>query len=90
MQDKLLPGIVAQKSITIPGVGVAPSTNILLGDGIVGIKTGNTDEAGGCLVIALQHEAEGQRVTIVASAIVGANGRAAMATSRRLAPDPRH
>lgn len=89
MQDKLLPGIVAQKSITIPGVGVAPSTNILLGDGIVGIKTGNTDEAGGCFVIALQHEVDGQKVTIVAAAMGADNVRAAMATAQRLALDAR-
>lgn len=89
MQDKLLPSVVAQKSVTIPGVGVVPSTNILLGDGVVGIKTGNTDEAGGCFVIALQHEVDGQKVTIVAAAMGADSVPAAMTTAQRLALDAR-
>lgn len=89
MKDKLLPSVVAQKSVTIPGVGVAPSTNILLGDGIVGIKTGNTDEAGGCFVIALQHEVDGQPVTIIAAAMGAGNVPEAMTIAQRVALDAR-
>ena len=45
--------IVAQKSTVLPIVGEVANTNTLLKDpGVVGIKTGETDEAGDCLVFA--------------------------------------
>ena len=45
--------IVGKKSAELPVVGTIQSTNALLGEsGIIGIKTGETDEAGDCLVFA--------------------------------------
>jgi D-alanyl-D-alanine carboxypeptidase (penicillin-binding protein 5/6) len=48
--------------------GVVRNYNTLLGqDGIVGLKTGSTQAAGGCVVIAAWHETEGHRTLIVAA-----------------------
>jgi D-alanyl-D-alanine carboxypeptidase (penicillin-binding protein 5/6) len=45
--------IVAQQSAELPVVGTVQTTNAILGEaGIIGIKTGETDEAGTCLVFA--------------------------------------
>jgi D-alanyl-D-alanine carboxypeptidase (penicillin-binding protein 5/6) len=45
--------IVAQPQATLPMVGVVHNLDTLLGQGgIVGIKTGHTDEAGGCFVVS--------------------------------------
>lgn len=59
--------IVSQAHADIPGVGVVANTNQLLGDnGVIGIKTGTTDEAGSCLMVAAKYVTlENQPVTIV-------------------------
>ena len=45
--------IVAQKKATLPIAGTVTNYNTLVGrDSVVGIKTGSTDEAGGCLMFA--------------------------------------
>jgi serine-type D-Ala-D-Ala carboxypeptidase (penicillin-binding protein 5/6) len=45
--------IVAMPQVTLPVAGVAYNVNSALGqDGIVGVKTGSTSEAGGCLAFA--------------------------------------
>lgn len=70
--DPVLAEIVALKTVTIPGVGTLKNTNTLLGDqGIDGIKTGTTDEAGACLLFSLDVTVDGGPVTIV-GAVVGA------------------
>ena len=53
LADPVLPSIVATKEATLPGAGQQQNTNVLLGvDGIDGIKTGNTDQAGNCLMFS--------------------------------------
>lgn len=53
MADPVLPSIVATKEANLPGAGDQKNTNVLLGvDGIDGIKTGNTDQAGNCLMFS--------------------------------------
>jgi serine-type D-Ala-D-Ala carboxypeptidase (penicillin-binding protein 5/6) len=53
MADPVFASIVAMDEVELPAAGVLASTNILLGSGgIMGIKTGETDEAGACLLIA--------------------------------------
>lgn len=53
MRDPTFASIVAQQDATLPVVGKVQNYNELLGkDGVVGVKTGSTDEAGGCLIIA--------------------------------------
>ncbi|WP_314146989.1 D-alanyl-D-alanine carboxypeptidase [uncultured Leifsonia sp.] len=50
-----LSSIVSQKTATLPGAGAQDNTNSLLGvDGVDGIKTGNTDEAGYCLLFSAE------------------------------------
>lgn len=89
IQDPVLAGIVSQKTLEVPGIGTINSTNTLLGsDGIVGIKTGHTDEAGGCFVIALQHKVDDTHTVTIVAAVLGANDvPTAMQNSMTLAND---
>ncbi len=59
--------IVQLPETTLPLAGVKRSTNWLLGDeGVVGIKTGNTNEIGGVFVFAYNHQVdESHKITIV-------------------------
>lgn len=72
MQHPVIAEIVGQKNATVPVAGTIPNVNRLLGyEGVNGIKTGNSDEARGCLMFSVKHElATGKEVTIV-GAIVG-------------------
>lgn len=64
--DPDLSEIVALDSATIDGVGTVDGTNALLGqEGIDGIKTGTTGEAGSCLLFSFDHEVDGEPVTMV-------------------------
>ncbi|WP_147457415.1 D-alanyl-D-alanine carboxypeptidase family protein [Micromonospora sp. CV4] len=66
--------IVKQKQATIPVAGTVQNYNELVGrDGVVGIKTGSTDEAGGCLVFAAVVTVGGRTVSIV-GAVLGQPG----------------
>lgn len=70
--NPVLAQIVGQSQAAVPVAGEIMSTNWLLGsDGFVGIKTGNTDEAGGCYLFATSQTVGTQNVTIV-GAIMGA------------------
>jgi D-alanyl-D-alanine carboxypeptidase (penicillin-binding protein 5/6) len=58
--------IVALPQVTLPVVGVAYNVNAGLGhEGIVGVKTGSTSQAGGCLAFAAVRTVAGSQVTIV-------------------------
>lgn len=74
MQNPVLAEIVAQKSVAdFPVVGSITNVNFLLGrSGIVGIKTGNSDEAGGVFLGASKTTVDGASVTII-TAYAGAN-----------------
>lgn len=67
LQNPVIAEIVAQPQAQIPDIGIITNTNQLLGaDGVIGIKTGTTNEAGSCLLFAARYAAEdGQEVTIV-------------------------
>lgn len=63
--------VVSQRTASIPVEGQINNVNWLLGsDGIVGIKTGNTDKAGGCYLFAAQHQILGKNITLV-GAVMG-------------------
>lgn len=64
--------IVQQKAANIPVAGQIENTNRLLGiNGINGIKTGNTEQAGGCLLFSAdQLYPNGKRLTLV-GAVMG-------------------
>lgn len=67
LKNPVLAEIVAQPQAQLPVTGVIANTNQLLEDeGVIGIKTGTTDEAGSCLLFAARYANEaGKRVTIV-------------------------
>ncbi|HEX5994880.1 MAG TPA: hypothetical protein VFY84_07030 [Jiangellales bacterium] len=66
--------IVKQKQATLPVAGTVKNYNELVGrDGVVGIKTGSTDEAGGCLVFSAVANVGGRKLTIV-GAVLGQPG----------------
>ncbi len=73
LANPVLAEIVAQTKATVPVAGEVKNVNWLLGqDGINGIKTGNTNEAGGCYLFSAPYVgALGQKTTII-GAILGA------------------
>lgn len=57
--------IVGQSQATLPVAGVIHNLDTILGQGgIVGIKTGHTDQAGGCFVFAADLTVDGQVVRL--------------------------
>lgn len=76
LNNPVLAEIVAQPSAVIPVAGTIRNVNTLLGSGnnFVGIKTGNTDQAGYCLLWAATHQIDGQTITII-GVIMGAPKR---------------
>lgn len=53
LKNPVLSEIISSRSAVIPGTGEIKNTNMLLNDAnSIGIKTGNTDEAGACLLYA--------------------------------------
>lgn len=76
LKEPVLAEIVGQAKVNLPVLGDANNYNTLLGqNGVIGIKTGNTDEAGGCLLSAYKSIIDGQEMTFVL-AILGASDRA--------------
>jgi D-alanyl-D-alanine carboxypeptidase (penicillin-binding protein 5/6) len=68
MRVPALAAIVAMPTAVVPVAGVVRNYNTLLGqDGIVGLKTGSTQAAGGCVVIAAWRRARGRDILIVAA-----------------------
>ncbi len=66
--------IVATPTGTIPVEGTVRNYNTLLGtDGVVGVKTGSTSAAGGCLLFAARHQVGGHTVTVI-GAVLGQQG----------------
>jgi D-alanyl-D-alanine carboxypeptidase (penicillin-binding protein 5/6) len=73
MENPVLAQIVSQSVATnIPVVSSVKNVNQLLGmDGIVGIKTGNTDQAGG-VYLSAAHETLNQKQVTIVTALMGA------------------
>jgi serine-type D-Ala-D-Ala carboxypeptidase (penicillin-binding protein 5/6) len=68
MQVPALAAITAMPTAVVPVAGTIRNTNTLLGqDGIVGLKTGSTQAAGGCLLAAAWAEVNGRKRLIVAA-----------------------
>jgi D-alanyl-D-alanine carboxypeptidase (penicillin-binding protein 5/6) len=85
LKNPVVAHIIAQPSATIPVHGAIHSANSRLGhNDIIGIKTGLTNEAGGCFLFAAKHTVDGMPVTII-GIITGAETlRAALADSEPL------
>ena len=65
--------IVAQPQANLPVAGIVYNVNNQLGsNGIVGIKTGNTDEAGGCYMFAASRKIDENNTITVFGVIMGA------------------
>ncbi|MGH2718766.1 MAG: D-alanyl-D-alanine carboxypeptidase family protein, partial [Actinomycetota bacterium] len=63
LANPVIASISSQKSMTLPGGRKENSTDLLLGvDGITGIKTGNTDQAGGVFVFTAKHQVGSQTI----------------------------
>jgi D-alanyl-D-alanine carboxypeptidase (penicillin-binding protein 5/6) len=68
LRTPALAAITSQSSAVVPVAGVVRNTNTLLGqDGIVGLKTGSTQAAGGCLLVAAWQQVNGHSTLIVAA-----------------------
>jgi len=68
MRVPALAAIVAMPTAVVPVADVVRNYNTLLGqDGIVGLKTGSTHAAGGCVLIAAWQKASGRKTLIVAA-----------------------
>lgn len=66
MQNAVFAKIVSQKQANLPVVGQVDNVNADLGQrDINGIKTGNTDEAGGCLVFSATRKVGNKDITVV-------------------------
>jgi D-alanyl-D-alanine carboxypeptidase (penicillin-binding protein 5/6) len=69
MRVPVLAAIAAMSTAVVPVAGLVRNYNTLLGqDGIVGLKTGSTQAAGGCVLVAAWHKASGHSTLIVAAA----------------------
>ena len=67
MRDPVARLIVAQKSIAFPVAGTIPNFNPALGvDGIIGVKSGFTHAAMGCLAVAAMRTVDGRKVMMIA------------------------
>lgn len=65
LDNPVLAEIVAQPQAVLPDTGVIRNTNLLLRDeNMLGIKTGTTDQAGSCLLFAVQHGPDQSEVLI--------------------------
>jgi D-alanyl-D-alanine carboxypeptidase (penicillin-binding protein 5/6) len=85
MKNTVISKIVTQPSATIPVAGTIRNVNSLLGsNGFVGIKTGNTDQAGGCLLFAVEHNVADQTVTLVGAVLGSPDRFQALAASNAL------
>lgn len=85
IDNPVVTSITSQKSLTLPGGRKVNNTDLLLGvDGITGIKTGNTNEAGGCFVFTTNFLVGNQSVTIVGSVMGAPNLPRAFAATRAL------
>ena len=83
MESPVLAEVVSQQTAEIAVAGKVNNINWLLGsDGVVGIKTGSTDEAGGCFVFAAKRQILGQDMTFIGAVMAAPNRNQAISDSR--------
>ena len=62
--------VVGMTSITLPLVGTVPNIVTEIGhDGVVGVKSGYTSKAGGCMVLAADRVIDGRQVLVLAAVL---------------------
>lgn len=70
MGNEVFRQIVASSQATLPIAGVVYNVNSALGkDGNIGIKTGSTDQAGGCFVSAMVEQVNGKPAEVYAATL---------------------
>jgi serine-type D-Ala-D-Ala carboxypeptidase (penicillin-binding protein 5/6) len=75
MENHVFAGVVGLAQIDLPVAGTVFNYDFLVGhNGVVGIKTGSTAQAGGCFVFAAIRSAGGAPVVII-GAVIGQRGR---------------
>lgn len=80
MENPVLAEIVGQSEVDLPLAGLVKNYNTLIGSqNIVGIKTGNTDEAGGCFLFATKTNQNGQDVVMVGAILESSSRNKALA-----------
>lgn len=85
MAQSALKEIVKQKAVKIPVAGKVLNTNGLLWTGdAIGIKTGNTDQAGGCFLLAGERKINGKQITLLVSVLGAPNLDTAIRDSKSL------
>jgi serine-type D-Ala-D-Ala carboxypeptidase (penicillin-binding protein 5/6) len=85
LQDPVFASIVSRPSVDLPVAGTLDNTNIYLGqDGIVGVKTGSSSEAGGCFVFLAHQDVDGQRSTVIGAVLSQDGLDAGLAVGRQL------
>ena len=83
--NPVIAGIVSQKNAAIPIAGTILNTNKLLTvDSVVGIKTGNTDQAGGCFLGAAEYDIGGRKQIIIVAVLGASNVQTAANDARGL------
>ena len=80
--------LVDEREVSLPGVGAVSNYNGLVGEeGYVGIKTGSTEPAGGCLVFAKRIAVAGRSLTLLGVVLgqrAGSYVPAALSSARAL------
>lgn len=72
LNNPIIRDIVAKPSVTVAGIGTFYATNLLVTrNEAIGIKTGNTDAAGQCLLFAQKYQVDDQHITIYGSILGG-------------------
>lgn len=85
MDNPVIAKIVGEDQARVPVAGVVRNVNWLLGeDGVIGIKTGNTDAAGGCYLFASQRDVAGQKVVVIGAILAAPTLNASMVGAHNL------
>ena len=85
LNNPLLANIVSQQKAELPVAGTVANVNWLLGvEGTIGIKTGNTDQAGGCFLFAAKRVINGQPITLVGALMQAPNLNTAIKDARTI------
>ena len=85
LQKPVISDIASQRSAVLPVAGTVYNVNSLLGkNGIDGLKTGNTDQAGGCLLFTADSLIGGKTVQLVGAVLGAPNLSSALGLSSKL------
>ncbi len=84
LRSPVLMEIVGERTAVLPAAGVVRNYNTLLGGstGVIGLKTGSTRAAGGCLVFAARKLVAGRQVVFIGALLGHDVGRAPLTALR--------